>query len=59
MTISPESNFSSNILQYLKSFNHTVAFDGWGCGVSAISKLNHPGVTANSDYRRLGSVAGF
>ncbi|XP_057325011.1 scoloptoxin SSD14-like [Microplitis mediator] len=59
MSIAPESNFSSNTLEYLKGLNHTVTFDGWGCGVSAISKLNHPGVTANSDYRRLGSVAGF
>ncbi|KAH0564713.1 glutathione hydrolase 1 proenzyme-like [Cotesia glomerata] len=59
MTVDAGSNFSSEILQHLRSFNHTVKTAPFECGVTAISRLNHPGVTANSDYRRAGSVAGF
>ncbi|XP_034934631.1 scoloptoxin SSD14-like [Chelonus insularis] len=59
MRIEAEPNFPSAILNYLKSINHTIEhYVGIGSAVTAISKLNHPGITANADYRRYGSVAG-
>ncbi|XP_057325010.1 scoloptoxin SSD14-like [Microplitis mediator] len=60
MRLEAEPNFSVEILEYLMSLKHNVSYyGGLGSAVTAISKINHPGVTANSDYRRVGSIAGF
>ncbi|KAH0564712.1 glutathione hydrolase 1 proenzyme-like [Cotesia glomerata] len=60
MRLEAEPKFDEQILEYLKSLEHNVSFyGGLGSAVTAISRINHPGVTANSDYRRIGSIAGF
>lgn len=60
MKLEAEPKFDQQILEYLKSLEHNVSYyGGLGSAVTAISRINYPGVTANSDYRRIGSTAGF
>lgn len=60
MQIDVENGFSMPILKHLKAVGHnTTYFKGIGSAICAISKLNHPGITANSDWRRLGGVDGY
>lgn len=60
MRVEAESTFSPRILRYLMDIKHNAThYAGLGSAVTAISRFNHPKITANSDYRRMGSVAGY
>ncbi|KAI4499426.1 hypothetical protein M0802_005322 [Mischocyttarus mexicanus] len=59
MTVQTEKGYCPDIIQYLRNVKHNVTtFTGIGSAVTAIVN-NANGITANSDYRRQGSVAGF
>lgn len=59
MTIQNENGFSESILKYLVEIGHsTDTYAGLGSAVTAIA-VQDGLITANSDYRRKGVVAGF
>ncbi|XP_046419011.1 glutathione hydrolase 1 proenzyme-like [Neodiprion fabricii] len=59
MTIQNENGFSSNVLAYLEEIGHTTStYSGLGSAITGIS-VQDGSVTANSDYRRQGVVAGY
>ncbi|XP_063973968.1 scoloptoxin SSD14-like [Diachasmimorpha longicaudata] len=60
MRIDVERGFSQPLLKHLMELGHNTSyFSGIGSAICAVSKLNHEGITANSDYRRQGDVAGY
>lgn len=59
MIAQTEKGFCPDIIQYLRKVKHNVTtFTGIGSAVTAVAN-DANGITANSDYRRQGSVAGF
>ncbi|XP_011505859.1 PREDICTED: gamma-glutamyltranspeptidase 1-like [Ceratosolen solmsi marchali] len=59
MHIQKEKGFPSDILDYLSAIGHNITtYTGIGSAVTAVH-IKNGRVTANSDYRRQGSVAGF
>ncbi|XP_035739251.1 glutathione hydrolase 1 proenzyme-like isoform X2 [Vespa mandarinia] len=59
MTAQTEKGFCPDIIQYLREVKHNVStFTGIGSAITAVAN-DENGITANSDYRRQGSVAGF
>ncbi|KAF7997295.1 hypothetical protein HCN44_005572 [Aphidius gifuensis] len=60
MTIEAEPGFNQSILDYLIGIGHNTTFySGIGSAITAVSRKNYNGITANSDYRRQGTVSGF
>lgn len=59
MAIQNEHNFPSDILNHLWGIGHNItAFSGIGSAVTIVGRKNGR-VTANSDWRRQGTTAGF
>ncbi|XP_011696819.1 PREDICTED: gamma-glutamyltranspeptidase 1-like isoform X2 [Wasmannia auropunctata] len=59
MNIQNEKDFCQPTLDYLNKIGHNVStFSGIGSALTAVSKENEF-ITANSDYRRQGTTAGF
>ena len=59
MTINYEPRFNETILSYLRKIGHNAtAYSGIGSAITAIAQDNGR-ITANSDYRRQGAVAGL
>ena len=59
MSIQNEKDFPPSLLNYLHSIGHNVTvYKGIGSAITAIAKQNGM-LTAISDYRRLGTTAGF
>lgn len=59
MNVQNEKCFYQDTLDYLSKIGHNVTtFSGIGSAITAVSKEDGL-VTANSDYRRQGTVAGF
>ncbi|KAI4489122.1 hypothetical protein M0804_004620 [Polistes exclamans] len=59
MTVQTEKGYCPDIIQYLRDIKHNVTtFTGIGSAITAVVS-DTSGITANSDYRRQGSVAGF
>ncbi|XP_011312597.1 gamma-glutamyltranspeptidase 1 [Fopius arisanus] len=60
MRIDVEKGFSQPLLRHMIEIGHNTSyFRGIGSAVCAISKINAKGISANSDYRRQGGVAGY
>lgn len=60
MTIEAEPSFNQSLLDHLSGIGHNVTFySGIGSAITAVSRKNHHDITANSDYRRQGSVSGY
>lgn len=59
MQVQIEHNFPPYILDYLAEIGHDIAtYEGIGSAVTAVSD-NNGQITANSDFRRQGTTAGF
>ncbi|KAJ8680735.1 hypothetical protein QAD02_016522 [Eretmocerus hayati] len=59
MTIQNEKNFDEDVLKYLLEIGHNkTTYRGIGSAVTGISRVGGK-ITANSDYRRQGTVSGF
>ena len=58
MEISYEKKFNETILSYLREIGHGTISYKYGGTITAIAQ-NNGQITANSDYRRRGSVSGF
>lgn len=59
MNVQNEKNFCPDTLNYLSNIGHNITtFSGIGSAITAVSKENGL-ITANSDYRRQGKVAGL
>lgn len=59
MNIQNEKDFCQDTLDYLIKIGHNVTtFSGIGSAITAVSKEDKL-ITANSDYRRQGTVAGL
>jgi gamma-glutamyltranspeptidase len=59
MFVQKEKEFPSEIIDYLSAIGHDIMnFVGLGSAVTAVQRKNEC-ITANSDYRRDGCVAGF
>ena len=58
MEISYEPMFNETILSYLREIGHKASVYESGASMSAIAQNNRR-ITANSDYRRQGTVSGF
>jgi len=59
MNVQNEKGFCSTTLSYLHAIGHNVTtFTGIGSAITAVSRENGF-ITANSDYRRQGRIAGF
>lgn len=59
MNIQNEKHFCRVTLDYLNEIGHNVTtFSGIGSAITAVAKENGL-ITANSDYRRQGTIAGL
>ncbi|XP_066588884.1 glutathione hydrolase 1 proenzyme-like [Prorops nasuta] len=59
MTVQNEKGFDKQVLNYLTKIGHNVTtFSGIGSAITAVAN-NSGHITANSDYRRQGTVAGL
>jgi gamma-glutamyltranspeptidase/glutathione hydrolase/leukotriene-C4 hydrolase len=59
MNVQNEKGFCSTTLSYLYAIGHNVTtFTGIGSAITAVSRENGL-ITANSDYRRQGRIAGW
>lgn len=59
MVAQNEKNFSPKLIEFLQGIGHNVStYPGIGSAVTAVARENGE-ITANSDFRRQGTVAGF